>query len=176
VGVTEVSSRADDVLDFGEVDNLANDKVDHLAELSRETVGDISYTHVRATDSEDVADLHQVSLERASLSDVTGEETTLGKPNNVKLSFEELVAIKSFTGRVGLLLKVSEDRSLGSISNFNTEGISFSLLLNRFSEVDHARVGTSISETVEDGSRDRGSSGSNSGDTGSNEGFHFNYY
>lgn len=50
VGVTEVSSRPNDVLNFGEVHQLADDVIDHGADLSAEAVGKISDTHVRAAD------------------------------------------------------------------------------------------------------------------------------
>lgn len=107
MGVTEVPSRSNDVLDFSEVDHFAYNIIDHGAEFATEAVREVSHTHVRATDGEHVTDLHFIICELASLRDVTGEEGTLGEPSDVEFTTEEgLVSVKSGTCLVGLSLEV----------------------------------------------------------------------
>ena len=50
VGVTEVSSRPNDILNFGKVNCLTDNKVDHFTEFSTEAMWQVSDTHVGSTD------------------------------------------------------------------------------------------------------------------------------
>jgi hypothetical protein len=156
--ITEITSRTNYVLDLSEIDHLANHEVNHLAEFTTEAVRDISYSHVRSSNSKNVADFHISMLEGTSLSNMTGKETTLGKSSNIELTFESFIGVESFTGGISLLLEILEDRSLRSISNLNTNGISSSLLCNLTGEVLHSRIDTGISKTMEDSSGNSGSS------------------
>ena len=77
VGVTEVSSRPNDILNFGKVNCLTDNKVDHFAEFSTEAMWQVSDTHVGSTDRKHVTNFHLITLEYASLRNMTSEKSSL---------------------------------------------------------------------------------------------------
>ena len=158
------------ILNLLEVHHLASNSVDQPAQLSIETMRDISNTHLRSSNRQHIPD---VSFHFTLLHNIAGKQSTLTQPSNVEFSLKHLVCIDRITCHFRLCFKVYCDTGLRAVSHFDASCVRTSAISNLCCEVFHARVEAAITEAMEDGVWDgrRRVSRESSGSGNHNSGF-----
>lgn len=151
VDISEVASWHKPVLDERGVDEFIGYHVNDIASDSIEAVWNFSDTHVWSTESDYVSDL---SWHVTLLSNVSGEEATLGKTDDVELTVEGLVSSDLSAGLLGNSLHVADDGSNHWNADLDALDGSSSTLSEHLVELNVSWLEAEVTETVEHGSWD----------------------
>jgi len=148
-GISEVTSRAEEVLHNIEVDHIVSNEVNDVAhETSISAVGDGSHSSMRTSECDKVPDW---DLSGTLLNNISSNETSLRQTQDVEFALEILVSEDGGAGLLGLGLKVFKDGGSRAGSDLDALRDCAGLVGDSVGEVLHASVSAGVSETVEDG-------------------------
>jgi len=149
VDVSEISSWGHQVLGDWEVYELFDHKVEGIADNAFVAMWDCIDSHVWTTDGEHISDF---TWHVAFFNDVSGQETTLGKSNNVEFSLEIWVGSNLLASFLSNRLKVSENFSERWKASLNAVSWGTSTFTDDFVDISDSWIEAHITEAMEHGS------------------------
>ncbi len=108
--------------------------------------------HVRPTNGNQISGL---AFGGAPLYDMSGEETSLRKPNYIKLPLEVWIGKDLLAGLFRLRLEILKNRSRRAPSDFDARRICSGQIRDLTRELVHSREIAAVTEPMEDGCGDR---------------------
>jgi len=137
IGVSEVASWANVVLDYVEVNKVVCNVVNDVAENATLTVRDLSDSSVWASKGCKVS---YFTLHWALLNNISGKKSSLRESKDIEFPLELRIIEHALAGSFSLALKVHEDGGNRSLSYFNAGSVCSSSSGNLLRKVFHSSM------------------------------------